>query len=369
MEHRRASLDGLRAVCVAAVFASGFHWLVPFGWIGVQVFYVLSGFLITQILESEREHAATGKIFFSRFYTRRSLRIFPLYFAYLSLLQIASMFWPHAVTDWSAARGYAATFTTNIGLMHKAFRVTEETGHLWSLALEEQFYLLWPLVLWFAPPKATRLLALALVALGPLIRWTGERAFGLTYGQTYLASTSHVDAFALGALVPWIDARMKSLPSVSLVTLLITLALGLWVQQSCDLALRTLGYPEGLYAGQAHTWGYSLININAALLVACLLRGHLQALAHPALAYVGRISFAVYLFQRPIKGIHLTLIEPALLRVMPVWLAYCIGAALCLTLALAFAALSNRFLERPLLAWRDRIAPRGQAPAPVNATS
>lgn len=356
MSRRLASLDGLRAICVLAVFLNGLHWLVPFGWIGVQVFYVLSGYLITDVLVRQRARGDSAYHYFSSFHARRALRIFPVYYAFLAALHLAASAWPSAVAEWTNARVYALTFTTNLGLVQHAFPVTDATGHLWSLAVEQQFYLLWPCLVWLTPRDSQAKVAWLLVALGPLIRVMGERGFGYTYGQTYLASQSHLDAFACGALVPWFAAHITRLRTITAVMSALTLALGVVVMLGNHLALRTLGYPESLYAGYAHIWGYSAINLTAALLVATLLRGHGAALGQPVLAYVGRISYAVYLFQRPLQGLAVAQVEPLLLGA-PRWAAYCIVGALALGAAIALAAITDRWIEQPLLAWRNRKLP------------
>ena len=93
MGGRLRALDGLRVVSVGAVMLAGYNWLLPCGWIGVLVFYVLSGFLITRILLDERAQAQSGFQYFGRFYFRRTLRIFPLYFAYLFALDLIYLRW------------------------------------------------------------------------------------------------------------------------------------------------------------------------------------------------------------------------------------------------------------------------------------
>lgn len=366
MTHRLAALDGLRALCVVAVFGAGYHWLLPWGWIGVQVFYVLSGFLITAILVKERAAAEHASGFFQSFYLRRTFRIFPLYFAYLLLLQLASSV-PGAVPEWDVARWFATTFTINFGLLLGHFDVHDAYAHLWSLAVEEQFYLLWPLVIWFVPASRVQQVTLGLVLLGPVVRALTATWFDLSPGQTYLASTSHVDAFAIGALVATSNtARLPAPLRVTLAVVGVTLVLGVAVQQSAGIAIRTLGYPEGLDHASAHLWGYSLINLCAALAIVCALQGRLSALGHPVLSYVGSISYGVYVLQRPIKGAYLASLEPTLLSWLPAPVVYVIGALGCLALSIGLAALSYRYFERPVLKWRDRRFPRTTG-APIKA--
>src|SRR5580698_6185027 len=142
---RMPSLDGLRAVAVLLVIV--FHlelsktftpvrylWRFDIGYTGVKIFFVLSGFLITTLLL--REHARHGKIDWGDFYLRRIFRIFPAYYTYLALAGVA------VAAGWAtASRGdflWAAIFLSDY---HKA---EWALLHTWSLAVEEQFYLLWP---------------------------------------------------------------------------------------------------------------------------------------------------------------------------------------------------------------------------------
>lgn len=156
---RFPSLDGWRAVSILlvlsthSVYAAGFpNGAAPFinvlfhGILGVRFFFVISGFLITYLLL--KEYIETGSISLRRFYARRALRILPVYFAFLGVLfalQIFTPFGQRRVT-WIAN----VTFTSNY------FPRTWTTGHLWSLAVEEQFYLLWPAVLCLVSAQNTR---------------------------------------------------------------------------------------------------------------------------------------------------------------------------------------------------------------------
>ena len=203
MGHLKA-LDGFRGLAIIGVMLLHFR-LMSSGWVGVQIFFVLSGFLITSILLADR-HLPFGA-YLKRFYWRRTLRIFPLYFGYLAIFTIAFVlagvpahfdgYWP-----------FLYTYTFNYLLLLPSYNVGTFFGHLWSLSIEEQFYLLWPALVYLLSPRAFRWVILALIALAPAIRvvtaailhgtsdapgYLGRNIYGLTFCQ--------LDAFAAGAAV------------------------------------------------------------------------------------------------------------------------------------------------------------------------
>src|SRR5262249_53791297 len=137
-----------------------------FGNLGVRVFFVISGFLITTLLLAELDKA--GRIDFKAFYLRRAFRIFPAFYVYLGavgLLSLASAI-PVPGTDLALAAGYATNFVSERSWL---------VGHVWSLSVEEQFYLLWPLGLWAARSTKGLYIAVFVLAVAPFFRigmWT-----------------------------------------------------------------------------------------------------------------------------------------------------------------------------------------------------
>ncbi|MGH9888077.1 MAG: acyltransferase family protein, partial [bacterium] len=132
-----------------------------FGDIGVRAFFVLSGFLITTLLL--RERARDGTISLRGFYLRRALRIFPAFYAYLAVLIVLRAAGTIAPSNSDLA--FAGTYTMNFHA-ERAWQV----GHLWSLSVEEQFYLAWPLTLIVLGTRRALILALAAIAVAPLVR-------------------------------------------------------------------------------------------------------------------------------------------------------------------------------------------------------
>jgi peptidoglycan/LPS O-acetylase OafA/YrhL len=190
-----AGLDGLRAVSIACVLVSHLlltshapTWLVPIrqlGLLGVHVFFVISGFLITMLLV--RESDRTGRISLRGFVWRRVTRILPAYAVYLLVTWILVRA-PSNVRWWPALTYSSNVFTTNWWL----------TGHTWSLSVEEQFYLTWPAILWLLGPKRAGWIALGVFVSGPIGR---SICYLITHdGWLTLSAYSH-DFIAAGALL------------------------------------------------------------------------------------------------------------------------------------------------------------------------
>lgn len=170
------SLDGFRAISILLVlyghlygtrgypsstFGSAMQWLGDVAHLGVLVFFIISGFLITWLLMGER--AQSGHISLKNFYLRRSLRIFPAMYTLMLALLIAT--WLGWVQLEGRDFAFAMTYTVNYFPNHPW-----QIGHLWSLAIEEQFYLLWPFALLLLRERRALMLALGAIFLGPLVR-------------------------------------------------------------------------------------------------------------------------------------------------------------------------------------------------------
>jgi len=216
---RIPSLDGWRAVAILLVlgshciYASGFPksmegtmlWLFD-GNLGVRVFFVLSGYLISLLLI--REAHRVGNLSLERFYIRRAFRILPIYYAYLALLAGLSVFglYRDKASTWIGC----LTFTRNM-----MGRGDSSTGHFWSLAVEEQFYVIWPVVLklfhlWKRPLTYFFVLLIPLVFC-PIIRYGFVSSeFGGSIATRILGDHSilvYADSLAVGCLGAWFTDR------------------------------------------------------------------------------------------------------------------------------------------------------------------
>jgi peptidoglycan/LPS O-acetylase OafA/YrhL len=203
-------LDGMRGIAVLCVMVLHFTLVdavtgteriffdvARVGWVGVDLFFVLSGFLITGILYD----AKGGAHFFRNFYMRRVLRIFPLYYAFLFLVLVAlPTVRPTAVVP-GETQLWLWTYLSNILFARVGWEgVPGHTTHLWSLAIEEQFYMLWPLVVFFASRRRLVQICIGAIVFAELTR------IGLHYTAPngiagYALMPARIDALGVGALV------------------------------------------------------------------------------------------------------------------------------------------------------------------------
>lgn len=382
---RIEGLDGLRGVAVLLVMLVHIG-LVGSGWVGVQIFFVLSGFLITRILLQAKE-GASAKSYFGTFYLRRSLRIFPAYYAYLLLMFAGA--WLLQPSLWEGLKPlapYLLSYTYNYGiLLVDQPPASRWLVHLWSLQVEEQFYLLWPLLIWLLPRRFLLPVTLGLVLAGPLLRgavyaWATQLD-GMPISPAnivYLFTLSHIDAFAIGAAmaIPSVREGLARLPNLlfALATLAV-IALGVgWNgaagnPQGTQYAPLILGFPVLLPAKGQWLWGYSAVNLLAAILLAkAMLQGFGRGvLSHPALEALGRVSYGAYLIH---FGITL-LFWPLSLRWVeatgwPVWSGTLLWAPLYVLTVFALSWLSFRYFEAPILRLKSRFPTAG---APNEARS
>ncbi len=280
-------LDGLRAVAVAAVAYS--HWLpgwqfgVPFG-AGVHLFFVLSGFLITRILLGLRETPdRRGAI--GRFYLRRTLRLFPAFYVVLALAWLAAV--PLAATTWP----WHAAYLSNVFIAWQG-AWQGHFSHLWSLAVEEQFYLVWPWLVVWTPRRALPALFAATILLGPLTHALAA-ARGLPEPFWALVPGGSADSLGLGALVAWRSWAPAAAPHARLWPRAGAAALLAW------LALALVEWQGTALPPLIAVWRQVLQAVVFAWIVWRAVDGWPGAvggvLGHRALVAIGRISYGIYL--------------------------------------------------------------------------
>jgi peptidoglycan/LPS O-acetylase OafA/YrhL len=215
---RLAPIDGLRGIAILSVMFYHFCFVPTvsnnildltfyrvgmMGWIGVDLFFVISGFLITRILLATRESSR----YFQSFYARRILRIFPLYYGYLIALTLAfavAARFP-AIPAEKIAGGFQGQlwlwiFLSNLGMFAKGSALSPVTGHFWSLAVEEQFYLFWPLIVYLLARETLLKVTVGLIVLALAVR-SVLTASGFSDVQVYVFTLSRIDALAWGSIV------------------------------------------------------------------------------------------------------------------------------------------------------------------------
>jgi peptidoglycan/LPS O-acetylase OafA/YrhL len=382
--HHYKSLDGFRAVAVIGVVLIHNHYL-PLGWIGVQMFFVLSGFLITGILQSQRE--TSFKQYIGRFYWRRSLRIWPLYFLFLALCALGYYFFKIAPTfkdNWFSL----LTYTYNFVRFQPHFVDSDYFGHFWTLCIEEQFYLVWPFVLFFMPTLWFRRFTVFLVIAGPLIRYVTGEYFAHIFNDQMAAVKavhnlpfSHLDAFATGALLAvfpeQVNGRLAQHARMILLGIgAVTVTLGLvnsfflWHYHLPPHWL-TFGYDNLAFFHQ-YVWGYSLLNLCSAALILCLLKNSFlpSLFENRVMIYIGTISYGIYVWHLPLMHV--------ISNWWPVNPHSIIGLcrfALFSTATLLVSTISFYAFEKPFLNLKNRQPGdllkvfRRQSPVPLQTTS
>lgn len=333
-------LDGLRAIAVILVFLH--HWSLPdsgLGIIGVQLFFVLSGFLITRILLELRNTSDTSgqTIRFSlrQFYARRFLRIFPLYYFCLILFVILDRFAIRETAIWHFF--YLSNFRFFfLGAFEGPF------SHFWTLAVEEQFYLIWPFVVLLAPRRRLPQILVLFIVLAPLTR----AAFWATMGQ-HFASTStllpaNLDTLGLGALgACWREASGSVPESVR--------RWSVWIVPACIIEIglaRWLG-GAGIIFTILDSLAVAVVSLWFVLAGTNGFSGIFGTfLMNPVIQYLGRISYGLYVWHMFAPAFLRNLLKVAGLP--ETWNHGFIGFLLLFLGTVAVASVSWIILERPL---------------------
>ncbi|HYC33081.1 MAG TPA: acyltransferase, partial [Gemmatimonadales bacterium] len=350
-------LDGLRGLAIALVLVmhspetllGGVLFRVTrMGWIGVDLFFVLSGFLITGILLDTKGQPG----YFRSFYARRILRIFPLYYGFLAFIVLL----PRAgqLAQWLGApyvqdhQPWFWTHTTNwlVGLDPRHEGLNSGFGHLWSLSIEEQFYLVWPLVVALASPRALRWILAAVLLAGMGLRlWLASNGADLLV--LYHLTPTRLDPLAVGALLALL-ARARGLEAArepyswAVVVLAVVAGAGVILAQ---------GSPNR----EALVFAWTVPAVAAAWGVV-LLRAAIRPvpsrwLTSGPLTGLGQVSYAVYLFAPSVEHLLVGL------RLGPAELGPALGFALMVAATIGLATVSWHLVERPILSLK-RYVPR-----------
>jgi peptidoglycan/LPS O-acetylase OafA/YrhL len=304
----RPQLDALRTFAVFGVLVSH-YWLKEslLGHFGVRLFFVLSGFLITSILLQRGSTLA--------FYGRRAARLWPAFYLCLSFAVLLNLDGYRASWKWHAAQ------LTNVFVsLHGTWDLAWPAAPLWSLNVEEQFYLVWPLIIAATPRKALPVILGCIIAVGPLYRIVAG-ALDLNEVALFALPPASLDALGAGALMAVWPGKVVY-----------------WLGAACASAL-TLGFIsnlDGLWSDELIELG--LVPVFCALVLGAY-RGVFRPLQWTPLPELGRISYGVYLYHLPVLAVAIRLGVPA---VGPFTLI------ICSTMTTAIALFSYHVFERPI---------------------
>ncbi|QRR01675.1 acyltransferase family protein [Dyadobacter sandarakinus] len=361
-------LDGIRFIAVALVLVDHLFVavnVIPFGALGVTIFFVLSGFLISRILLKSKEKNYSEpdgfKNYLRKFLIRRTIRIFPVYYLMIVLLFIFN------VPPVREKLGWLALYGTNIYMAsHKTWMGSVD--HLWSLAVEEQVYLFFPFLIFFVPKNR----------LVPVLGIMGLFSLGLRFFLfarrdvftaddwivTYVSTPTCLDSFALGGLMAWMQlyhkALFEKLFSKSwpvLLALLLWMALQFWAKtfdNKYNVAFvvleRTVSSVFGFFLIGRGVMGYK-----------GLMAGFLE---NPVSIYLGKISYGLYLYHNFVYNhFHSGPMHPTVRLFRKIYQyvpdlrgSVAFEALIVAALTIAVASVSWYFFEKPINALKDKYA-------------
>jgi peptidoglycan/LPS O-acetylase OafA/YrhL len=347
-DHFYPQLDGLRAVAILLVLIyhmddlrmpGALRYLSSAGWVGVDAFFVLSGFLITKILLARKPAPRA----FGIFVLRRTLRTWPLYFTVLAVAYLAVR---HHVSvreiNWFQhvffLQNYAPQFSVR------------SLGPTWSLCIEEHFYFLWPFFVFLLPRRWLFGVLPAIFVTLPAVRFWGlHQAF--TYKQLYTETQFHLDGLIAGSFVALIIYRYAMSAK--------TMTWAGWMCLAIGMATAVVGFRHdwGVLYGHNIVFGFTSLAIGFTGLLLLLLRGESSLLAKVfairPLRYIGRISYGIYLLHDGVIALFNRLpFHGVLGGAAGSWMLI---APLRIGVSIGIAAISYRFFESPILRVKDRL--------------
>lgn len=305
---RIAALDGIRAVAVAMVIA--YHidkTVVPAGYWGVIVFFVLSGYLITRLLAAEVDQH--GQVDLGFFYLKRGVRLYPALLLLCLALVVAGTDWSRVLATLGQYSNYARIEGFDLGLL----------THTWFLAVMAHFYLLWPLAMGAVPPRR-RLLVVGGLALIAIV-WRTVAIGVMSPGWVYNATDTNAAALLAGCLLAVAKPRAWRFAGWSIPALLVLMLFPVFGEES----------PAFLWGGLVAV-GLGVLAIQYAVTRPAWLEGR-------TIVWLGQISYGLYLWHYVFLRIGIT-----------AWLA--------VPLTVATAAISWYLVEKPLQRWRARFERR-----------
>ncbi len=308
-----SALDGIRGIAILLVLF--FHcfeeikrfplnYISQIGWVGVDLFFVLSGFLITGILVDSKGREQ----YFKSFFAKRALRIFPLY--YLTLITIFVLIATTNISYLNPAFDkrhlqssiYYLTFTQNLYFAFNGWGVTDILNHFWSLAIEEQFYLFWPFIIFYFNSSKVLAFCVCLVAIALIIR-----NYNVESDFSYVFTLARIDALAIGSMLAILIRKYSHLLNKVVLPLFFTVLITLTV---ITFYSQNLSFKNPYYI----RFGYTLF----AILFACIIAfvydlkqiGIVtnRILSIKILTFFGTYSYGIYVYHWILyKGVYIYL--------------------------------------------------------------
>lgn len=344
-------LDSLRAIAVIMVIIS--HWIgnyrLQLGQIGVDIFFVISGFLISKILLDQKNNAELLNIskssLLKNFYIRRTLRIFPIYYL---LIFIMLFFYKSIGTTIQTAYPYFLTYTANFYL----FKIQYWDGclsHLWSLAVEEQFYLVWPWIILFVNKKYLLTVIIVFILIGSVSQY-----LLVDVNMASILTFTCFDAFGFGAILSWLitykyETLEKFYKTISYISVFFAFLfiLGIFQQKYPFIPARTL-------ASFIALWLITHIVINResnSFMFKTILN-------NKRLIFLGKMSYGIYLYHLIIPILNDKTINIYLNPLLPDVLYITYSKILLLLentfLVYIISWISYTFIEKQFLSLKDR---------------
>jgi len=355
-----SSLDGIRGLAILLVLlhhygrsarAAGMDSPVlkisEFGWCGVDLFFVLSGFLITGILFDTRQQDNR----FRNFYARRALRIFPLYYVTLALVAVVGTVWVSLDVWGTGNPHWIALYATNIVMAINGPAAGGILGHYWSLAIEEHFYLVWPL---FVFARSRR--QLIAISSGVLLVALALRTYTVLSGArgdiSYFLTPMRIDALAAGALVALAVRGKSDLSALLRPAFHVTTACGL-LMLAIILSRRTLSP----YDPMMQSVGFTILALgfSALLIIGMACRPVEAILSMRILRWFGKYSYGIYVLH-PVVNIMAFHPETRTSLGISGSAATSMYIAVIFCAVLWISVLSYRYLERPFLTLKSHFS-------------